>query len=278
MRRDILRQSRGVRVADRRLPQQRAVDGARREVGAREAGMALVGRVELEVGPALDALREGDSRRHHLRVVGLARLRVLLGELRRHLRLVLVGPGHEQDRPRAVGADCLRVLLRVLVEDAAQLRVDGALAAVHEHHRVELPARRVELDLVVRHERVLADAIAQVALHVVPVDARAADGHRDAAVLDGLVAAAHEAAHVPVHAVVVVEEAVADPEHRPGRPARRGLRGRLGRGCAAGKSQQDDDRRDHSGHGHIHCFPPGEPAGCRPAASVTQSPACRTRR
>jgi len=41
-------------------------------------------------------------------------------------------------------------------------------------------------------------------------------------VLDGLVAAGHEAAHVPVHAVVVVEETVADPQHRLGRPARSG--------------------------------------------------------
>ena len=71
-----------------------------------------------------------------------------------------------------------RVLIHHVVKDGAQLRVDGALAAVHHDHGVELPARRIEDDLIVADERIAADAVGpEVRRHVVPIGARAADGH-----------------------------------------------------------------------------------------------------
>ena len=95
-----------------------------------------------------------------------------------------------------------------------ELRMHRALAAVHHDDGVELPPGRVEDDLVAGHERVLADAVGlQVDCHVVPVEARAADRHRGAArSWRSGSAATDQVVVVAVHAVVVVEEAVADPE------------------------------------------------------------------
>jgi hypothetical protein len=134
--------------------------------------VSLVGLVELDVGPLRDGLREREARRNHQRIVRVPGNRVLLGELRGHLRLVLVGPGHEQDRTGAVLDHNFALFLGVLIENTFQLRVDGALAAVHHDDRVELLAGLVERDLVVADEGVFADSVRpEVRVHVVPVHA-----------------------------------------------------------------------------------------------------------
>src|SRR5262249_15050052 len=175
--------------------------------------MALVRLVELERRALRDRFRERETRGDHQRVVAVPRARVRLGELSGHLRPVLVRPRHEKDRSRAVLSHDVALLLRVRLADGLELWADGALAAVHYDHRVELLPRRVENDLVVRGEGVLADAVgAEVGLHVVPVDARAADGRRHAARFALRIRGGRQAQHVAVHAVVVIEEAVAYPE------------------------------------------------------------------
>ena len=54
--------------------------------------MALVGRVEIKFGLLADGARESKARRDNQRVVGVARDRIGLGQLRRHFRLVGIGP------------------------------------------------------------------------------------------------------------------------------------------------------------------------------------------
>ena len=120
----------------------------------RRARVSLVGGVELDVGSLRDRPGECQPGGNHQRIVGVAGERVLLGEPGGHLRLVLVGPRHEENGGAPSLAQRSRCASSRFVEDALQLRMDRALAAIHHDHGVVLPARLVEDDLVVADERI----------------------------------------------------------------------------------------------------------------------------
>ena len=129
--------------------------------------------------------------------------------------------------------------------------MDRTLAAIHHDYAVELAPGLVEDDLVVADERVATDHVRlQVRADVVPVDARSADRQADASERNGGIHPAAQRRHVPVHAVVVIEEAVADPEKRSGLAAQVDALGpRLRAGVDASKAQERKQRSlDESNH------------------------------
>ena len=177
--------------------------------------MALVGRIEIELGLLADRARKGKPRRDHQRVVGIARDRIGLGQLRRHLRLVGIGPGHEEHRLGALGAHDVAVLLGVFGEDRFELGMDRALAAIHHDGDVEQFVELVEDDVVVLVEGIIADGVGpEIAFDVMPVEAGAADRHHGVAVILLVVGIGgpFQQRHMAGHAVVVIEEAVADED------------------------------------------------------------------
>ena len=144
-----------------------------------------------------------------------------------------------------------------VMEGLLQPRMDRTLAAVHDDRRVVLAPGRVEPHLVVGRERVPSQpALADQRGHVVPVEPGTADGDRRAAhARRGLGGGGGEPAEVIMQAVVVIEEAVADPEDRlRGRarilPARPELSPRRGReqGCED-EGAQGKRREGTGGHG-----------------------------
>ena len=79
--------------------------------------------------------------------------------------------------------DGVGLLLRVFVKNAFQFRMNGALAAVGHDDGVEPLARFIENDFVVSDKRIFPDAIGpEVRLHIMPVEAGPADGHRRGAI------------------------------------------------------------------------------------------------
>jgi hypothetical protein len=98
------------------------------------------------------------------------------------------------------------------VKQFFELGVDGALAAVHHDNGVELPAGLIEHDFVVAGEGILSDAIwPQVRLHVVPIDARTADRHRNGAGPTLRICSPYQVPDMAVHTIVEIEETVPDP-------------------------------------------------------------------
>jgi len=194
-------------------------------------------------------LREGEARRDDQCVVGVSGDRVLLGELRGHFGSVGIGPSHEQHRPRAVLHRGLAVLAGILVERRLQLRVNRTLAAVVHDHDIEGLVELVEDDLVVGGERIGRHAAGlEVRLHVMPVEARAADRHGRAPVLAAVlrIGRGDQPTDVAVHAVVEVEKTVADVENGLGLcdPGVFHLRARLReRLAAAGPGEEQRNER-----------------------------------
>src|SRR5256885_10468520 len=144
--------SRGVGIAHRRPLENRRIRRARRQISPDKARVPFVGLIELQVRASCDRLRKGEPRRNHQCVVVVAGEGVLLRQLLRHLGPVLVRPRHEKNRACAMGGHDLALLPRVSVEHRLELRMDGALAAVGDDHRIELPAGFVEDDLVISDE------------------------------------------------------------------------------------------------------------------------------
>jgi hypothetical protein len=105
------------------------------------------------------------------------------------------------------------VLLDELGEHRFQLRMDRALAAIHQDGNVEQSVHLVEDDVVVGIERIGADGVLpEAGLDVVPVSARADDGHHGGAEFDVGLGGAQRRGQMAVDAVVVVEKAVADED------------------------------------------------------------------
>ena len=177
--------------------------------------MALVRRIEIELGLLADGAGEGKAGGNHQRVVLVAGNRVGLGQLRRHLRLVGIGPGHEERGLGALGAHDGAVLLRIVGEDGFERGMDRALAAIHHDGDVEQPVELVEDDVVVRVEGIAADRVGpEIAFDIMPVEAGAADRHHGVAVgllVFGVGGLFHQR-QMTRQAVVVIEEAVADED------------------------------------------------------------------
>ena len=179
----------------------------------------MSGTYRFSSGPPGDRTCEGQAGRHDAHLVRSASLDVGISQLGGHLGRILIRPRHEQHRLGAMAARYGGIARHALLEQGAELRVYRALAAIHHQHGVEQlgqsPVADVEHHFVFCVERVRAHATGlEVRLQVMPVEARAADGGRGlapAAVAFG--AGAQQQADVAVHAVVVVEEAVADPQH-----------------------------------------------------------------
>jgi hypothetical protein len=90
------------------------------QIGASEARVALVGHVQVDVRAASDRFGERQAGRHDERAIFAARLQVLQRKLLGHLRLVLAGPGHDEDGLGAMGTHGVTVLLRILEEQRRQ--------------------------------------------------------------------------------------------------------------------------------------------------------------
>ena len=108
-----------------------------------------------------------------------------------------------------------RILRGRLGEEGLQLRMHRALAAIHHDSRVELFVARVHHDFVARRERIGRHAIGrEQRLDIVPVQPRSADRRGGRQIMRRGVGGIREFQHMIVQAVVVVEKAVADVEHR----------------------------------------------------------------
>ena len=154
-----------------------------------------------------------------------------------------------------MAADNIRILLRIVGEHRLQFGVDRALAAIHHDRSVVEFFALLEDDVVVLVEGVAADRVGtEIALDIMPVETGAADRHHGGAIfvlvlgIGGL----FQQADLPGHAIVIIEEAVADEhfglgeigtERRHRRPGLR-LRG----GCANGDRQHGPKSPDHSRH------------------------------
>ena len=126
-----------------------------------------------------------------------------------------------------------------------------ALAAIHHDHAIELPAWLVEDNFIVADKRIPADTIGpEIRLHVMPVHARTADRHRSAARSRLRIGVAHDVDEHIVHAVVVIKEAVADPQDRLRcrRLCALGLRLRQCRIKDGHATEQHDNRHDATKH------------------------------
>ena len=107
-----------------------------------------------------------------MRIVEPAGLGVGIGQSLGHLGLVGIGPGHQEDRLESLGTRGGAVPGGIVKKDRPQGWIDRALAAVHQHDRIELAARRIETHLVVADKAVTADHVgAQVGVEVMPVEA-----------------------------------------------------------------------------------------------------------
>jgi hypothetical protein len=111
--------------------------------------MALVGGIEIELRLFADRVREGKARRNHQRIVGVARDRVGFGQWRGHLRLVGIGPGHEQYRPCAVLAHDIAVLFGIFGKYRLEPGMDRTLAAIHHDRGIEQLVALFEHDVIV---------------------------------------------------------------------------------------------------------------------------------
>jgi hypothetical protein len=112
--------------------------------------------------------------------------------------------------------DDVGLFLRVFVKNAFQFGMNGALAAVGHDDGIELLARFIENDFVVSDKGIFADAIrSEVRLHVMPVEARSADGYRRGTIslLVCEISAFGQIRHMVVYAVVVIKKAVSDVEN-----------------------------------------------------------------
>jgi hypothetical protein len=78
--------------------------------------MPFVGSVEVQFGMAFDGFCKCQSRGNDKRAIVIRRRSVSLGQRGRHFRLVGVGPGHEENRHRAVLAHSFAVLLAEIRE------------------------------------------------------------------------------------------------------------------------------------------------------------------
>src|ERR1700737_1516382 len=85
-------------VADRGAPGPRGKHRTGRGIGSGQTRMALVRGMEIELGLLGDGAREGEARRNHQRIVFISRDRVGFGQWHGHLRLIGIGPRHEEHR------------------------------------------------------------------------------------------------------------------------------------------------------------------------------------
>jgi hypothetical protein len=112
--------------------------------------------------------------------------------------------------------DNVGLLLRVFVKNTFQFGMNGALAAVGHNDGIELVARFIENDFIVSDKRIFPDAIgSEVRVHVMPVEARSADGYRRGTI-SLLVCGVPDSGQIQrmvVDAVVVIKETVSDVEN-----------------------------------------------------------------
>ena len=116
-------------------------------------------------------------------------------------------------------APCARTMslsfLAYSVNTRFEPRMDRALAAIHHDRGVEQFVGLVEDDVVVIVERIAADGVGpEIALDVMPVEAGAADRHHGGAIVLLVIGVGglFQQADMAGHAVIVIEEAVADED------------------------------------------------------------------
>ena len=97
-------------------------------------------------------------------------MRVRFSQLGRHFRMIRISPRHEQHRNRAVRPNNGYILLGILHELRGQSRVNRALTAIDQDRSLVLLLRRVENNLIVVIENVVADGIRpKIRLDIMPV-------------------------------------------------------------------------------------------------------------
>ena len=173
--------------------------------------MSLVRMPEVEAWSRVGRAREGEPRRYDERIIVLTGPCIGLRQRRGHVRLVPIGPGHEQNGRGAMPTHRLAMAGEEIARDRRQRGVDGALAAIHQHRNIEQALQFVEDNVVLCVERERANGVGpEVGLHIMPVQPRAADAHEGRAPGSGGRGGRDQLGEVVVDPVVVVEKAVAD--------------------------------------------------------------------
>ena len=146
--------------------------------------MAIVSNRHAEVRTFAKRSGKSEAHRNHHGMVGICNRRRRVGERLRHFGLVLVGPGHHEERLSTGRADVLRMDGGILFEELPEFRMHRALTVVLKNHRIKDLSVLVLVEdqtvAAVVERGIAAEAIrTQIALDVMPVKPCAADcSHR----------------------------------------------------------------------------------------------------
>ena len=177
--------------------------------------MPLVVHVQMQLRLSLQGSGEGQTDGNDERIVVIADRRVGFRELSRHLRPILIGPGHQEGRLRTVLAHRLAVPFGGSAKRRLELRMDRTLAAIHHQHDVEQLLKVVEHDVVCFVEGIGTERLGpEVGFDIVPIQPATRDGNRRRSQARRGIGRGVKARHVPADAVVEGQEAVADIEDR----------------------------------------------------------------